>query len=442
METASLLEEIRFGYGPRLGIPLARKGIDADRLLSQLTAAEPVGQSWDRPPLVDRFAMIAVYGAEKKSAFGVRPETNEMIKQLWVDDIQSFILRPTFAAAGFVERLVNLWSNRITISNASGSVVRFVQSFRDEAIRPFVGGKYGDMLKATLWHPGMQFYLSQVKSIGPASVIGKRRGKGLNENLAREFLELHSMRTGFTQRDVTQLAMLLAGMVSDDKGKRVDPRTVQPGEKVVLGQRYNDSDPEAEINRLVAYVAGRPETARNVAFTLARHFIADDPPVDLVDSLATTYMRHDGYLPAVYRVLLTHPGAQSPQRHKLRSPQEYVAATLRLIGLAPEDAAFPKLARRLPAALAAMGQPVFQALRPDGWPEVSQGWMTPPMMAARIDWAVDAARLSNDRINPVAMVEIALGEYASPLLKQSASRAEQRWEGLAVLLGSPEFSRR
>ncbi len=442
MQPASLLEEIRFGYGPRLGMPLAKSGIDPDRLLAQLTTPDPEGAAWDRPSLADRYALIAVYGAEKKSALGVRPATNEAIKQIWLDDIQSFGMRPTFAAAGFVERLVNLWANRITISNAAGNLARLVQSFRDEAIRPFVGASYGDMLKAALWHPGMQIYLSQVKSIGPDSVIGKRRGRGLNENLAREFLELHSMRTGFTQEDVTQLAMLLAGMVSDDKGRRVDPRSAQPGKKVILGQRYDDSDPEAEINRLVAYVASRPETARNVAFTLARHFIADDPPADLVDSLAAAYLDHDGNLPAVYRVLLAHPGAQSAERHKLRSPQEYVAATLRLIGVTPEDAVFPKLARRLPAALAAMGQPVFQALRPDGWPEVSQGWMTPPMMAARIDWAVDAARLPAGRINPVAMVETALGDFASPLLKQSASRAEQRWEGLAVLLGSPEFSRR
>lgn len=442
MEPASLLEEIRFGYGPRRGMPLAKGGIDADRVLAQLTTPDPSGAAWDRPTLADRYASAAVYMAERKSALGVSPQTAEASKQLWVDDVQSFVLRPTFAAAGFVERLVNLWANRITISNTANTVTRLVLPFRDEAVRLHIGGTYGDMLKATLWHPGMQIYLSQNRSIGPDSVIGKRKGRGLNENLAREFLELHSMRTGYTQQDVTQLAMLLAGMMSDDKGRRVDPRGAQPGKKVILGQRYDGTDPEGEINRLVAHVAARPETAQNVAFTLARHFIADDPPAGLVDSLAAAYLDHDGSLPAVYRALLTHPATQSPERHKLRSPQEYMAATLRLFGAAPKDPAFPKLARRLPNALADMGQTVFRALGPDGWPEVSQGWMTPPMMAARIDWAVDAARLAEDRINPVAMVELALGDYASPLLKQSASRAEQRWEGLAVLLGSPEFSRR
>ena len=442
MEPASLLEEIRFGYGPRLGMPVAPGGVDADRVLAQLSARDPDGAAWDRPTLEKRYALGAIYAAEKKSPLGLSPATGQAMKQIWVDDIQSCLTRPTFAAAGFVERLVNLWANRITVSNASNTVVRFVQSFRDEAIRPFVAGNYGDMLKAALWHPGMQYYLSQANSFGPDSVLGKRKGRGLNENLAREFLELHSMRTGYGQDDVTQLAMLLAGMTSDAKGNRVDPRRVQPGRKVILGQTYDDSDPEAEINRLIDHVAHRPETAQNVGFTLARHFIADEPPAGLVDSLAAAYLAHDGDLPAVYRVLLTHPLSQSPERQKLRSPQEFVAATLRLLGVAPGDANFPKLVRRLPVAVAAMGQPVFQAQRPDGWPEVSEGWMTPPMMAARIDWAVDAARMSGDRVNPLALVDTALGDFASPLLKQSVGRAEQRWEGLAVLFGSPEFSRR
>ena len=189
-------------------------------------------------------------------------------------------------------------------------MARYVQSFRDEAIRPHVGGNYGDMLRASLWHPAMQYYLTQANSIGPDSVAGRRRGRGLNENLAREFLELHSMRVGYTQDDVTQLAMLLAGMASDEAGQRVDPRRAQPGIKRILGRAYGDRDPKAEIDRLVATVALRPETAQNVAFTLARHFIADEPPADLVDALAAAYLAHDGDLPPVYRVLLEHPLAR------------------------------------------------------------------------------------------------------------------------------------
>ena len=442
MEPASLLEEIRFGYGPRRDAPQAVGGVDADRLLAQLTTPDPDGAAWNRPTLDQRFTLIAAYNAQKKANGAADVDTAEALKLTAVADTATFLARPTFAAAGLVERLVNLWCNRITVSNVSGGVVRYVQSFRDDAIRPHIGGRYADMLQAALWHPAMQFYLTQANSYGPDSVAGKRKGRGLNENLAREFLELHSMRIGYTQDDVTQLAMLLAGMASDERGVRVDARRVQPGRKVILGQRYDDSDPMGQINRLIATVALRPETAQNVGFTLARHFLADDPPGDLVDALAAAYLEHDSALPPVYRVLLTHPAAHSAERGKLRSPQEFAAASLRLIGMQPTDPSYAKLARKAPIALAAMGQPPYKALRPDGWPEVSEGWMTPPMMAARVDWAVDTARLAGNRIDPVAMVDTALGPYGSPLLKQSAGRAEQRWEGLAVLLGSPEFSRR
>ena len=442
MDPASLLEEIRFGYGPRAARPLGDGGVDADRVLAQLTADDPSGRAWDRPTLASRYILIDQYEAEKATAAGVQPATVQTLKALQVADIDTFVGRPAFAAAGFVERLVNLWANRITISNASGGIARYVQSFRDEAIRPHIAGRYGDMLKATLWHPGMQFYLTQASSFGPDSIAGKRKGRGLNENLAREFLELHAMRVGYSQDDVTALAMLLAGMVSDEKGERVDPRRVQPGQKRILGQTFTDDDPRAQINRLVDYVAARPETAQNVAFTLARHFVADDPPADLVSSLAATYTAADGDLPSLYRVLLRHPTANAPVRQKLRSPQDFAAATIRLLGISDADPNFDKLLRKIPIALAAMGQPVFRALRPDGWPEVSEGWMTPPMIAARIDWAVDLARRAGNAVDPQAMVTTALGDTASPLLMRAVGGAEQRWEGLAVLLGSPEFSRR
>lgn len=444
MQPASLLEEIRFGYGPRLGASLGPGGVDPDRVMAQLSAPDPQGAAWDQPSMADRWALIARYEAEKKSTQGLSPETGRLMKDQTSADLLTFIARPAFAAAGFVERLVNLFANRITVSAASGAALRYIQSFRDEAIRPHVAGSYAAMLQATLWHPAMLHYLTQITSIGPNSPVGKRRGKGLNENLSREFLELHSMQTGYSQADVTELARLMAGMITDEAGQRVDPRRAEPGAKTILGQTFRGDDPKSEIDRLIAHVARRPETARNVAVTLARHFIADAPPPDLVQTLAQTYLDHDTRLPPVYRVLLSHPSAQAPERQKLRSPQEFVAASLRLLGLTGPAAAplFDKLRRPMVKALGDMGQPPLKALRPDGWPEVAEGWLTPPMLAARLDWATDLAHRIGNRVNPQDMVDAALGPLASPLLRQAVGAAEQRWEGLAVLLGSPEFSRR
>ena len=159
MEPASLLEEIRFGYGPRLGQALAPGGVDADRVLAQLTADDPLGAAWNRPSMAYRYELQAKYMAEKKSGGGVNPETIKAQKALQVGDIETFVARPAFAAAGFVERLVNMWANRITISVSTNGVIRFVQSFRDEAIRPHVGGRYADILRATLWHPAKKINL-------------------------------------------------------------------------------------------------------------------------------------------------------------------------------------------------------------------------------------------------------------------------------------------
>jgi len=439
-EPASLLEEIRFGYGPRLGWPLATGGVDPDRVMAQLNATDPAAQVWSAPGLAERQATQAEM---KRRRHGAAPQGSILdLREITRRDAVAFVARPASARLGFVERLVNLWANRLTVAVAGGSA-QLIAPYRDETIRPRIAGRFADMLGAALWHPVMLHYLSQTSSVGPNSHIGRSKGRGLNENLAREFLELHSMGTGYDQTDVTELARLLAGMSADATGRRVNGRAVEPGEKTILGTRYGEG--VDEIDRLVETVAARPETAHSVGVMLARHFIADDPPADLVDDLARVYLAEDGNLPPLYRALLTHPAAHGPALTKLRSPQEYIAATLRAVGQTgdpAENPAFRKGGTRLTEVMARMGQPIFAARRPDGWPEVAQGWLTPPMLASRLDWAADLARLTGDRADPVAQTRAMLGDLASPLLLSAVAGAEQRWEGLAVLLGSPEFMRR
>ena len=444
-EPASLLEHIRFGYGPKASDVLAAGGVDPARVLAQLTAADPLGAAWTRPGMAARYVLLDQVAADKAAGNRGKDSTSYVGKAVQAEDVESFGARPAASDAGFVERLVNAFANRLTISDASGGVLRYVASFRDEAIRPHIAGRFADMLKAALWHPGMLVYLSQITSVGPNSSYGIAKGRGLNENLAREFLELHAMGTGFTQADVTELARLLAGMQHGRAGPVMDHRALEPGVKVILGQTYRDDDPVAEINRLVDTVALRPETAASVAFMLARHFIADIPPDDLVQALAAAYRASDGALLPLYDTLLRHPSSQDPVLHKLRTPQEFTAATLRAFGLQGQEPG-PKGKKNkvlaVPQALARMGQPPFRARRPDGWPEVAAGWMTPPMMAARIDWAVDLCRAKGEGSDPVALARHLLGDLAGPDLHRAVAAAEQRWEGLALLLASPDFMRR
>lgn len=445
----SQLEDIRFGYGPRLGHGVAGRGIDPDRLMAQFDRPDPDAAALERPGTAQRIKLLQQLGVQNKMRRAgetlPEPSASRQLKDMFVGDTLSFVLRPVAARNGFVERLANLWANRLTVA-VVGNAGTFVQAFRQDVAQTHLAGRFADMLRAALWHPAMQVYLNQNTSVGPGSSYGMRKGRGLNENLAREFLELHSMGSGYTQSDVTELARLLAGMHNDERGRGVDPSRVEPGVKRVLGERFRGDDPEAEINRLVDLVAARPETAQSVGLMLARHFIADQPPTDLVDLLAQTYRRSDGALLPVYRALLEHPAAADPDRHKLRSPQEFVAAGLRAVGLTGTETKLPGLHKRagfrLYEALSRMGQPIFHARRPDGWPEVAAGWLTPPMMAARIDFAADLARAAGDRADPVALTEAALGDLASPQLRFAVQGAEQRWEGVAVLVGSPEFMRR
>jgi uncharacterized protein (DUF1800 family) len=439
-EPASLLEEIRFGYGPRAGWPLAPGGVEPDRVMAQLSAPDPDAALWNTMAMADRFAVL-IEAKRRKVEGATGPPLPDMRALARRDEI-AFVTRPASARLGFVERLVNLWANRLTVAITPGSLV-WIASFRDDAIRPRIGGRFADLLKASLWHPAMLIYLTQHSSVGPNSELGLRRGRGLNENLAREFLELHSMGAGYDQADVTELARLLAGMAQDETGRRMARRAVEPGVKTILGETYGEGI--HEIDRLVESVAARPETAQSVAVMLARHFVRDDPPADLVDDLAQTYLRQDGNLQPVYRALLAHPAARQPVLAKLRSPQEYMAASLRAVGLTgdpEENKSFQRRGTRLGEVMARMGQPIFRTRQSDGWPETAPGWLTPPMLASRLDWAADLAQLTGDRADPVAQARAVLGELASPLLLGAVAGAEQRWEGLAVLLGSPEFMRR
>lgn len=446
MDAPSLIEEIRFGYGPRPGRTMA-PGFDPDRVLTQLTTPDPSAARWDRPTLAERLPLMEVYAEDRKQGLlrkGAREAHPESRKLIQIDqrDAQSFVCRPAVADCTFVERLVNLWSNRITVAASSAQLMHLVQSFRDEAIRPHVTGRLADLLKATLWHPAMQTYLTQTSSIGPNSRLGRRRGKGLNENLAREFLELHSMGHGYDQTDVTELARLLAGMKSDAEGTRVEDARAEPGIKTILGQQFHPG--RDEIDRLVEVVAARPETAEATAFFTARHFIADSPPPDLVSAMARALQENDGALLPFYRAMLTHPSAQGP-REKLRTPQELMVASLRLTGLEGTESGlkgFPKEGMKVTDRLKSMGQPVFRPLRPDGWPDVAAAWLTPPLVSARLDWAIDLGRAMGQRVEPEALAALALGNLAEPNLLRAVAGAEQRWEGLTVLLASPDFSRR
>jgi uncharacterized protein (DUF1800 family) len=360
--------------------------------------------------------------------------------------VQVDLARAVAAEDGFRERLVRFWADHFTTEGRFLVDAALPAAMVEDAIRPNVGGWFADMLVAATLHPAMLIYLDQTRSVGPGSPYGRRRGLGLNENLARELLELHSVGVGarYRQDDIRAAAEVLAGLRADaEAGVRFDATWAEPGPARVMGRIYASDDMRA-VRELLEDLAGHRDTARHVARKLAVHFVADDPPEDLIAAMAAVWgMR--GNLRAVCHVLLTHPAAAAPPGAKVRPPFEFVAASLRALAVPPE--AILSLGRgvarrRLVLPLRAMGQEPFRPGGPDGWEEAAGAWINPQGLAARIAWALEQPGSLGPLPDPRALLARALGPLADDRLAWAVGAAESRAEGVALVLASPAFNRR
>jgi uncharacterized protein (DUF1800 family) len=344
----------------------------------------------------------------------------------------------TQTPAPFRERLVWFWSNHFTVSLSRLECVPVAGAFVREAVRPHVTGRFQDMLLAVMRHPAMLMYLDNAASVGPDSPAGKRGGEGLNENLARECLELHtvSLAAGYRQADVTNFAKLITGWTVDYgagwPGFLFDADSHEPGEISVMGQVFPPGE-EGGVAALL-WLARHPSTYRFLATKLARHFVADDPPPESVARIAGVLADTGGDLGAAASAVVDFPQAWQPLT-KLRDPQDYVIAVMRVLGLPPE---------RLPdldMAMADLGQPLWAAPLPNGWPDTAADWAGPEALLRRAEWANHVAALVTDS-DPVAVCIGALGPLLSPETLRQVANAGSRRSAHVMLFASPEFLRR
>jgi uncharacterized protein (DUF1800 family) len=341
---------------------------------------------------------------------------------------------------GFVERLVWFWSNHFCIS--ADKIPAMAGAYEREAIRPHVLGRFADLLLAVESHPAMLFYLDNVESMGVDSIAGINRDKGLNENLARETLELHTLgvRSGYTQADVTSFANVLTGWtwINPDEPDRggeflFNKRLHEPGAQTVLGKTYPDAGMD-QGRAVLADLARHPATARHVAQKLAVHFVADDPPPTLVAKLATSFRDSDGDLTEVARTLVIADESWTPHRQKLKTPAEWIAGIIRLTGA--QDT-IP--IGRIMNAQASLGAPLWRPPAPNGWPDTEAAWIDG--VPRRIDVASEFAGRVRDA-DPLALLDSGLGPLASADTRNTVARAETRNQAVALLVMSPEFLRR
>ncbi|MGR3433281.1 MAG: DUF1800 domain-containing protein [Shimia sp.] len=362
-------------------------------------------------------------------------------------DLAAQVLRAATAPDPFRERLHAFWADHFTARGKSTTWRYAHDAYAEEAIRPHIAGRFADMLKAAVKHPQMLLYLDQFTSTGENSRFGRRpNGRGLNENLAREVLELHTLGVGgaYGQDDVRQLAELFTGMtVKRGEGFLFRLQMVEPGGEVVLGRSY-DGEGEAalaSIDAALEDLAAHPDTARHLARKLAVHFVSEAPHPALVDAMAAAYRDGGGRLIDVYRAMLGHPMAWDPVLRNVRWPLEYVAAACRALGVtALRDADARRLIEN---PLRQMGQRHGQAPGPDGWDEADTAWITPVGIAARIGWAMRTPQALVDPLpDPRAFARTVLGPALPEPVAFAAGAAETGREGVGLVLAAPAFQRR
>ncbi|MEM6904712.1 MAG: DUF1800 domain-containing protein, partial [Pseudomonadota bacterium] len=317
-----------------------------------------------------------------------------------------------------------------------------------EALRPHVMGRFDDMLVAVCRHPVMLNYLDQRISVGPNSRGGKRRQVGLNENLAREVLELHTLGVGgsYTQGDVRELAELFTGYSFDRQAGtfKFNAHWAEPGPETVLGRRYGDGKPDpGEAEAALRDIARHPDTARHIGRKLAVHFVSDTPDEGLAAHVAEAFQQSEGHLPSVYAALLEHPAAWRDFGAKVKRPIELVASAMRATETRPNQLS-PKLQAYLLRAINNMNQPIWQPPGPDGWPEEGAAWITPQGLSERLKFASKLGHILEPRrdFDPRVLAEAALGDALKPITAFAIGGAEARWEGFALLFASAEFNRR
>ncbi|MDE3240879.1 MAG: DUF1800 domain-containing protein [Paracoccaceae bacterium] len=455
MPSSSSIAAIRFGAGLS---PASRAPVDAAALMAELSAPDHVARDFPVAASADIWDLARQIYAQGKAMRANTPGAAEAHRALQQEayatasaGLVSLLLRGQAAPTGFRERLQDFWSDHFTVVAANAALYALPTAMAEEAIRPNIATTFPQMLRAVITHPAMLVYLNQNTSFGPNSPAGKRQHKGLNENLGREVLELHTLGVGaaYTQTDVRQMAFLLTGLtVRPDTGFTFAPGMVEPMTEVVLGHRYGGPPREklSQIYLALDEIALRPETAQHVCTKLATYFVADQPDKGLVAAMVAAYRAGDGALLPVYRAMLDHPAARAPLGAKVRRPFDFVMASVR--ALQPPAATLKALDRmqvnRLFAGpMANMGQAFQRAAGPNGWPEAAAAWIQPQFLAARIQWAMAApVALHPDLPDPRDFVQVALAEAASPATRQAAMRAESRREGIGLILASNDFNRR
>jgi uncharacterized protein (DUF1800 family) len=462
MRSDTTIAANRFGLGARPGDLAAIGGDARGWLKAQLRGAPPAvaGAGLQATPaLLAQAAELRRERAAQKAESAAALQLPGSLRSVYVAEARARLAAAVSSERPFLERITQFWSNHFAVSVDKLAVLGLAGALEREAIRPRVLGNFGDLLLAVERHPAMLLYFDNQQSIGPGSPLATRaasRGRtlGLNENLAREILELHTLGVGagYTQTDVTSFAKMITGwsVASGPRGRgaagtgNATPAANgfvfrapvhEPGAQRLLGKRYAQHG-EAQGRAALSDLAQAPATARHIATKLVRHFIADDPPLAAVQRVAQAFSAGDGDLPRVYEALVDSQEAWASGSGKFKTPQDYLLSTWRAMSLPLPEA------NRALAPLELLGQRQFAPRSPAGWPDRSSDWDGSSALLKRIEFADALARRLGASRNARELAPAVLGAALQDATRVAIERAASGAQALTLLLTAPEFMRR
>jgi uncharacterized protein (DUF1800 family) len=477
--TGMFLPEIavlRFGLGARPGDLAAATGDPRAWLTAQIKGAVPLAANTPLAASDQIFTELLAARDELQERRRAAAESTDPkpaaapvfnpVRDAYLPHYRAQVLARAQSAAlttrPFAERLVHFWTNHFAVSADKAAVFGVAGTLENEAIRPHVGGRFVDLLTAVEQHPAMIGFLDNQYSVGKdselARLAARRAGRmeapdkpkrefGINENLAREILELHTLGVngGYTQTDVTAFAQIITGWsIGGGKGRLAGgmpgrfnfrDNLHEPGAKTFMGKTYYEGG-RRQGEAVLADLARHPATARFIAAKLVRHFVADNPPQPAVERVARAFLKTGGDLPAVYAALIEAPEAWDAELRKFKTPEDFVFSTLRALNVSPSQ---PEEVVR---SFDLLGQRQYTPGSPAGWPDTAKGWDGSDALMHRVLWASRVASRYERGVDPVDLASSALGAYARPETLTALRRASSSTQALALLLMSPEFQRR